>query len=233
MPETAAARNVLSTRGWLSRLPEPVRTAILDRCALRSYGPGEAVYHLGDETGGMFGLVSGSLAVMIAPREHGPYLAHLGRPGFWFGEGMAITREPRRVGVVVRRPTSLMVLPLSAIDELAASVPDFWRHVAVNAIMNLDMALRAYDDMLIASPAVRVAAILCRLAGNAFERAGETRGLRIDVTQTELSELSAMSRNAVGRILSELSARGLVDVGYGHLVIRDLAALKKAATAPG
>ena len=102
-----AAFEIAIRKGWLSQTPASFQRAVLGRCLLERFETGTPIYSIGDEAGGMYGIVSGSLAISVAPREMGPYTAHFATPGFWFGEAAAFTRQPRRVGVTATRDSVL------------------------------------------------------------------------------------------------------------------------------
>src|SRR5271163_1672879 len=89
--DIAAMHEVVLGQGWLSQTPPSFQRSVLDRCHLRHFNAGEAIYSVGDPPGGMFGLVAGGLNVSIAPNERGPYFTHVARPGSWFGEAAAFT----------------------------------------------------------------------------------------------------------------------------------------------
>ena len=87
-----------------------------------------SVYAVGDEPGGMYGLVDGGLGISIAPGERGPYTAHFAMPGTWFGNRRRLRVNP--VGSVSPphdRPSCLH-LPLHAMDEVVAREPAAWRY---------------------------------------------------------------------------------------------------------
>jgi CRP/FNR family cyclic AMP-dependent transcriptional regulator len=219
--EREKAKEILSANGWLSRLPDAARTQILARTVLKKFSKGDVIYQLADPPGGMYGLVSGSVRVSIAPHLGGPYLAHYGRPGFWFGEAAVITGEPRRVGVVAHSELAVLHLSLPEITALIEADPLFWRHLAVTAVLSLDLAFRAYDDMKIRDPLVRVASILLRLAGYHSSPVVVDERSRIEINQTDLAEIAGLSRNVVSRVLSRLSRDGLVCPGYGYIDLPD------------
>jgi CRP-like cAMP-binding protein len=213
------AEKIIQTRGWLSQLPVEFQTAVLNRSFLKVYQPKEPVYHLGDEPGGIYGLISGGIAISVAPGRHGPYFAHFALPGFWFGEASVITGRPRRVGVVARRRTTLLHLPLPAIQELVAADPIVWRYLAANAVLSLDLAMTGYDDLMIRDPQTRVASILLRLAGYRTDLSQPGEEPQIDITHAELAEIAGLSRNSVGRALARLSEAGLIAFGYSQIGI--------------
>lgn len=219
--EREKAKEILSNRGWLSKLPEAARKEVLDRTVLTRFYKGEAIYRLQDPPDGMYGLVSGSVAITMAPGNSHPSTAHYGRPGFWFGERAVITGEPRRVGVLAHSDVAALHLPLSAITEMTNADPSFWRYLALNAALSLDLALRAYEEMKIPDARTRIAAILLRLAGFQTPSFAADDLCRIEITQVELGELAALSRQLVSRVLVCLSKEGLVTMGYAHIDLKN------------
>ena len=99
MSHRDSACEVLVSKGWLRHTPESFRRTVIERCRLEQFAAGTPVYSIGDEPGGMFGIVAGCLGVSVAPGEEGPYTAHFAMPGTWFGQAAAFTRQPRRVGL--------------------------------------------------------------------------------------------------------------------------------------
>ena len=110
MPKRKQAHDVVSRQGWLSFAPPPFRQIVLDRCKLQDFKAGATIYSVGDPPGGMYGLVRGSFALSIAPGERGPYVAHFGRPGTWFGEAEALVEQARWVTLSVTRDSSVVHL---------------------------------------------------------------------------------------------------------------------------
>ena len=102
-----AARKIAIDHGWLSQTPPSFQRMVLNRCRLQRFESEQSIYMAGDPPGGMYGLVSGGVGISIAPGEQGPYFAHLGRPGTWFGEASAILRQPRRVGLTATRDAEI------------------------------------------------------------------------------------------------------------------------------
>jgi hypothetical protein len=60
-----AAFEIAFRKGWLSQTPASFQRAVLDRCLLERFETGTPIYSIGDEPGGMYGIVSGSLAISV------------------------------------------------------------------------------------------------------------------------------------------------------------------------
>ena len=126
--------DIVLRHGWLSQTPSDFQAKVLGRCRLQSFAAGEPVYRIGDPPGGMFGMISGGIAISVSPSLDGPYVAHFAMPGLWLGEAAAITGQPRRVELVATRETSLLQLPLHAIHEIVGQDPAAWRLFALATV---------------------------------------------------------------------------------------------------
>jgi CRP-like cAMP-binding protein len=214
-----AARKIVSDNGWLSQTPLSFQSAVLDRCRLQSFKRGQSIYMAGDPPGGMFGLVSGGVGISIVPGERGPYFAHLGRPGTWFGEAAAILRQPRRVGLTATRNARMLYLPIEKIDEIVARDSNAWRLFSLVTINHLEMAIGACDDLMLRDHVKRCIATVLRLGGcrNASPVSGAP--IEIDARQDEIATLANVARATAGLVLRELETKGLIENAYRRIRI--------------
>jgi CRP-like cAMP-binding protein len=221
------ARKDVFNQGWLGQTPLPFRRAVLDRCLPEHFKAGAQVYSVGDEPGGMFGILSGRLGVSIAPGERGPYLAHFAMPGTWFGEGSAITRQPRRVGLTATRDSELLHLPLHAIDEIVRRDPSAWRLFALVTIAHLDMAIGGSDDLMRRDHVERLVAVLLRLGDCRRVSPQDSREIEVDMNHEDLAYMANIARTTAGAILRKLESDGHIALSYRRITILAPDALRK------
>jgi CRP/FNR family transcriptional regulator, cyclic AMP receptor protein len=219
------ARSFLARNGWLSFTPEPFRKQLLSACRLMNYEADQVIYNQGDSSGGMFGLVSGRVAVLVAPQERGPYFAHAMRPGNWFGMASALRKAPRGMGLRATRRSQLLLLPAGEIERIAKEDPTAWRYLAVLAFIISNLSTCAADDLLTRDPAKRCLATLARLAGLRHSTDNCPCSNDVDITQDELANLANLSRNAVGSYLRQFDKSGLIKLGYKSIVILNSTAI--------
>ncbi|UFX44458.1 Crp/Fnr family transcriptional regulator [Bradyrhizobium sp. 41S5] len=224
MLEKDAAHQIALDAGWLRRTPPPFQRAVLERCRLEQFAAGTPVYSVGDEPGGMFGIVSGCLGVSVAPRESGPYLAHLALPGTWFGEAAAFTRQPRRVGLIASRDSELLHLSLRAIDDIVRRDPVAWRYFGLITIDHLAVAVAGSDALMIRDHFKRFIAVLLRL-GNTRPQNGEP--IQVDVSHEDLAHMANVARTTAGAILRKLEVEGHVVLAYRRIKILAPDALRR------
>jgi len=210
-------REIVLREGWLGQTPPWLQRDVLDRCHLRHFSAGEAIYSVGDPPGGMFGLVAGGLNISIAPNERGPYFAHFARPGSWFGEAPAFTGQPRRVGLAAARDSELLHLPLHGIREIVDNNPLAWRFFALLTIGHLDLAIGAHDDLMIRDHVKRCIAVLLRLGGCRLYSPPDPLPIEIDLSQEDIAFMSNVSRTTTGAVLRKLEALGHLEQSYRRI----------------
>ena len=222
-----AACEVVRSKGWLRQTPVAFQCAVLDRCLLEKFKPGTPIYAVGDEPGGIFGIVAGALGVSVASAKQGVYTAHFALPGSWFGQAAAFTRQPRRVGLTATRDSQLLHLPLRSIDEIVKCDPAAWRFFGLLTINHLDLAMGGSEDLMIRDHTKRFVAILLR-AGNC--RRIHSKGnhpIEIDLNHEDLANMANVARTTAGAILRKLEADGHLDLSYRRISILAPDALRK------
>lgn len=209
----------IAARGWLSRTPEAFRESVLRSCILQQLDAGKMIYMVGDPPGGMYCLVKGSLRMTISPGKDGPFFAHIVRPGFWLGEGSALSGQPRQVGLVTASRSSLLYLSLPAIDAIVARLPGAWRLFGRVAVTNLQTAFGVIEDLMIRDDAKRLVAALLRLGGCRAPSPEDSQPVSVEVAQDELAGMANLARTTVGLILHRLKEAGLVDIAYRRVIL--------------
>jgi CRP/FNR family transcriptional regulator, cyclic AMP receptor protein len=215
------ADRILTGAGWLPLLPDSLREEVLQACMLRHVVADEPIFLLGDPPGGIYGLVSGTLSVSIAPQGATPKLLLLGVPGRWTGEACFLTRAPRRGELRAVVDSTLLHLPLDRMDQIAARDPRLTQAVAQILMMSVEVLLRVIHDLQKPDPERRIASVL--------ERTTWIGDVPIPITQSELATMANTSRRQALNALKRFSAAGWVTTSYRSITVTDLAALRAFA----
>jgi CRP/FNR family cyclic AMP-dependent transcriptional regulator len=215
------ADHIMAQRGWLALLPDAVRTEILNRSRVVNFAPGEPIFHLGDPVGGIYGLASGTVSVSIAPAGATPRLILLGIPGHWTGEACFLTRQPRRGELRAVVETTMLYLPLEAMDQMAARRPDMVHHVALILMMSVEFLLRVIHDLQKPEADRRIASVIQRTTW-----IGE---IPIPLTQSEIGIMANASRKQVNAAVKRFAEAGWLTKTYRSITIVDVQALRSFA----
>jgi CRP/FNR family cyclic AMP-dependent transcriptional regulator len=226
------AKDVAAQKGWLSHQPAAFREELLRRTALKAYGRGEYIYHLEDAPGMMFGVVEGAVLVGVPHPIVGLYLAHLGRPGDWFGEAAALHGVTRRVAIEARLPVQILCLSIKAVQEMLQEQPLWQRNLSTLLLWNLESAIRTGIDLLIQDPKARVCARLLTLCGVRAGHDFPKGAIELPLTQDQLAMMCGLSRKSVHRALNSLEAEGLCENRYAGIVVSSLDGLERILMSP-
>lgn len=219
--------DMLAESDWLQATPSAFSDAILKAVRLREFEPGEAVYELGGPPGGIYGVVSGAVQIIVDGGDEAVLPGHVATPGAWFGEGPVLTRMPRLVGAASLRKSVLAYAGLQQIEAIVVRDPGAWRWLGVLAVINLGVSVAGGSDLMLRRPRDRCIAGLLRLAGCRFRGDGPHEAV---VSHSDLASLCNLSRSVVSGFLKELEAEGQIAKGYGRIVISDPARLRASVS---
>jgi CRP-like cAMP-binding protein len=220
-----AERRVLRN-GWLADQPEEVQRAVLKVGRLVHYPAGEFVFHAGDSSGGLYGIVGGGVGIHLPSQAGETVLAHVARCGVWFGYGPLVRGRERTLSFSLVEPSLLIHVPLATAQEIGARSPVHQRAILSVTEYGMDIAVRVIETLLIRKPDRRIAATLLRVAPQSDDR-GSATGVRL--TQSQLGEMANADRQVVNRALKRFEANGWIRVSYGRIGVLDESALKDFA----
>lgn len=217
----------LKGRGWLYLQSEKVQAAILNACVTTELERGESAMHLGDEKGGLYGLIDGWLDVLISPGALEPTLVHVATTGWWFGDSALLTQSPKRGAHVARRPCRIAHLPAEAADRLNCEGLDIWRRIAFISVGVIDHTFLVLAANRCHNPLDRARQMLRILLGEGlpFGAGAALEPPVLPVSQAEFAEIANLSRNAAGDALRDLAQTGVIRLGYREIEILDLKSL--------
>lgn len=212
--------SLLHRTGWLAETPAPFRAAVLSRCTVRSAALGEALYHVGDEAGGLYGVAQGQVGVHGIQHGAEPTLFHIVAPGFWTGEFAALTGQARVISLVARSAVLVARLSRAEFLRVAEADPLAWRHLAVLAVRNTRRTVAIVGALRREGATGRLAATLVNLGAEV----GGTPPI-LHLSQDDLGSLARLSRGSVNAALARLEGAGLLQRSYAAITLLDVAAL--------
>ena len=179
---------------------------------------GESIFNAGDEGGGIYGIVSGAIGCEVTTRLSGPTLVHIMQPGWWFGEGPMLLDRRRKMSFVALEPTAVLLVPLHAlraVETKDASAATLLGQLAENAAL---LAMDAGCELLIRDSRQRIAAVLLRVTA-VLDGVIPDNSRGFSITQSQLAEMSNVSRHHTNVALLDLQARGYVALAYGRIAV--------------
>jgi CRP-like cAMP-binding protein len=219
------ARCVLCKTGWLATVPPALQEAVLENGRLRKIQAGETFNIAGDTEVGIWGLVSGQVAITSAMNGPDAPAALLNNPGQWGGLAPLFGR-PRLANVVARLPSVILFVPYLALRQMLAANPAWWEHFGLLAYEHGLSFGQLAVDLLQSDTRARTAAILLHQAG--LRNAGEGP-MTLVLTHGEIGAMANLSRHPMANLLHSFNAEGLIKPGYRQIVVLQAATLRRIA----
>jgi CRP/FNR family transcriptional regulator, cyclic AMP receptor protein len=216
--------SVFHVSGWLAHSPTEFREAVLSRSDRIKLEPGQALYHAGDDAGGLFGVASGLIEAHLHPQGDTPTLLLILGPGFWTGEFATVTGRPRLIALIARSECSILRLRRTEFLRLAGEQLHTWQLLAQLAVQNVERTIMIITALRQQRPLSRLALTLAYLAREMDHCPAVLR-----LSQLELGVMAQMSRGEVNAALAQIEARGLIRRGYAAITVIDPDALTHLA----
>lgn len=199
----------LGAPGLLQSLSPGLRDELKNLGNSVSYGNGELIQSRGDDSPGISIVESGAVRIGNTGID-GSFLttAILGA-GQCFGEFTLFAGLPRTHEATAVGDTRLLLVPGPPFKRLFDAQPELAQVLLRIALIRTHGLLDFMDDLRRLPLPVRVAKTLLSIAGSA--RISGT----IRTRQDDLAFALGVSRVSVGKVLQELQAQGLIELGYG------------------
>jgi len=214
------AWGLLESAGWLAARDARKRRDLRTIARRRTCEPGDYLYHAGDTADGVYGLVRGTLDILIPRLDGEEQLVHRAEPGFWVGDLALFARQQRLIGVRAAARSDMVYLPQDQLRRLIRQDSELIADFYMLTHANMTTALQLLGTLAVPGAEKRLALRLLLQS----EATREDDGW-IHLSQECLAEFVALSPQSVRRALHGLKARGLIDIGYGKFRIVDREAL--------
>jgi CRP-like cAMP-binding protein len=212
---------------WFSALPPDCRERLLNAAVLRPMQAGEALFRQGDANAGLYCVVAGSVRIGTQPQPEREMLLSVLEPPQWFGEIACLDGGPRTHDAVARTAATLLLVPLPALERLAADDPRWWRFLGQLLAEKVRALFSGLEELGGLPAPARVARRLLAMAqGHGMLAPGLAQRM-VAVNQQQLGAMLSLTRQTVSEVLREFEARGLVKRRYGAIELLDWAALER------
>jgi CRP-like cAMP-binding protein len=212
----ASALEILNQGRWFSRQPAALKTALVERGRIASFERGQWIHSEGDASGGLWGVLSGAVRLEVTVGLERDVLVNIVGPGAMAGITLAAGGGPRIATARAGEQSRVLLVPDPVLQAIGAEHPSLWRAVSELLYSQLERTAHLAAEALRLPPRARVAARLLALARE--DRAG---GVFAAVSQTDLAEMTGLSRKSVNGHLRRLQGEGTVRPGYRGVHLLD------------
>jgi CRP/FNR family transcriptional regulator, cAMP and macrophage regulator len=194
--------------------------ALARRCPEQNLAAGQCLFQEGAALDNVYVVRRG--VVGLGSRAHGRRITFLLlRPGDIVGDVAALLGGVALLDAFAVTEAKVVVVPAAGFLEALDLRSPFSRQWAVGLAERLSALQSRLEETLGGDLRSRIASFLHH------ELEGGSRV--VSFTQQTIADLLGVPRTSVTRTLKGLQRQGIVEIGYGHIAIRDYAALAAAA----
>jgi CRP-like cAMP-binding protein len=195
---------------------------------VRKYRKGQFLCYQGDAGDRLFVVAEGLVKVVLgSERGEEIVLATLG-PRESLGEIALLDGAPRSASVVAVKPTTVLMLPRSALLHVMGQNPALLDAMLRSLGGLVRRLTEQTGDFVFLDLTGRVAKVLLRLT-ESHGTAQDEVALDAHLSQSELAAMVGATRPAVNRILQLFAARGWISIEGRVIAIQDQPALRRRA----
>ncbi|EKE73954.1 Crp/Fnr family transcriptional regulator [Gallaecimonas xiamenensis] len=210
--------SVLGRGQWFKDLHPECSQWLLAQGRFKRLAPGQYLFRRGDGPCGLYGVLDGVMAMTGQhPDGRSAMLAMVSAPD-WFGEIALFDGRQRTHDAQAQGPTLLWHLPQGQVRAWLAQHPRHWQDFGLLMGQKLRLLMQWHEDSALQTPLARLARRLWLLAhshGNL--QPGQSLAVELPVSQQQLADMLAMSRQSINGLLQELQSGGVLALGRGKV----------------
>jgi CRP-like cAMP-binding protein len=219
----------LRALGLFNELKATTIEELSRRSRRRSLSSGEMLFNAGDASDCLYIVMSGRIRISAVSAAGVEVTLNVLTSGSLFGEIGMLDGSVRTAGASAMDPSELMSIGRSNFFLALESDARLARNVIELLCRRLRWVSARMEDLAIRGAAQRLARLLGFLARDHGRDAGAGIEISIRLTQSELAQWAAMSREGLNKLLVRWADEGLVSQNRRRIVIRDLGRLDEIA----
>ncbi len=191
------------------------------------YAQGDYVYFQGDSARHLYIIEQGSVRVGAVRDDGSEYTKALLLEGEVFGEMILAGEEVRRDFVVCTANSArICAIDRDALRELISDDADMSLRIVKWMGLRMQRMERKIEALIFKDARTRIIDFLKDAAAFKGTEVGQERMIKTKLTQGNIAELTATSRQTVSEILNDLRREDQIFFERGKILIRDIESLK-------
>ena len=205
-------------------MPEEIGNEVVQRCVTRCLNDGECLYRLGDAPDACFQVYKGKLKICTFNQAGQELLHTYLMEGDCVGDWGLLIDEPRMNFAFACGSVEVGVLAMRHFNELYDKYPQIAR--ALNRVMarRLRLMFMLAEDASLLPLKQRLARAIVRVGLSEGQVDDKGKTTVKNISHDELGKMVGAARQSVGRELKKLEQDGSIEIKYGKLIIKDIAA---------
>lgn len=226
---TSAQQRAILGAPWLAEVSEEAREALMAAATISKLRAGELVLTQGELAGHWYGVASGAVRLSSLSASGRQLTFSMVAPGEWFGESSALGGVAEPCSAHAQIDSALAVLRLDALRRLMRQHEDLRHALLCWSAARQRTWMEAVLEAATAPLSQRLALRLLDLGRRFGLPQGEGFALSLHLTQTDLAQFVATSRQRLNEGMQDLRRAGVLDTQDGQISVLSTAALQQRA----
>jgi CRP/FNR family cyclic AMP-dependent transcriptional regulator len=231
-PTHAEKRQIFERHSLLGKLSDDEIDTLLHYARVERYPAGREIFAKGAPGQSMMAVLRGTLKMSSVSPEGKEIVFNIMNPGDCFGEIALLDGEARSADAVAMTDCELLVLNRRDFMPILEKRADICIILLRILCQKLRQTSEQVEDVLFRHLESRIAKALLHLAESASLHGVSGSSVELHVSQRELGNIAGGSRESVNKHLQIWHKAGIITLGKGSIVIRDLAAIERLAVSP-
>lgn len=207
---------------WIEKLSEATRLELQQHMTIETFANGEFLFQAGQEADALYRVISGQVKMTNISNEGRETLYGIWKRGDIIGELGLLDQRPRMHNAQAHGEVCVAKVKRKDFQKLRDRHPEITEQLILFLCDRLRVSSEYYDEATLLDLPQRLAMRLYEMAAD-FGRPSED-GVLVDLglSQAELGNLVGASRQSIGKVLNDWQKKGIIDIHYGRLTIKQL-----------
>ncbi len=231
-PTYEEKRRIFERHSLFGKLSGGEIDTLLAYSRVERYPAGREIFAKGSAGQSMMAVLRGTVKMSSVSPEGKEIVFNIMHPGDCFGEIALLDGEERSADAIAMTNCELLVLNRRDFMPILETRADICLILLRILCQRVRQTSEQVEDVLFRHLESRIAKALLHLAESADLHG--VRGLSIDLhlSQRELGNIAGGSRESVNKHLQSWHKAGLIELGKGSIMIRDVSAIERLITSP-
>lgn len=216
---------------WPGQISEKSVLLLLERGSIAKFKPGDVVARQGSSSKGLHILLTGQAEVVSLRASGREQMRYILGPGEGFSFLHLYHPDPHTSSLIAREACEVLIISKSAWLKTTDECPELKDAVISIVTHRLRLALETIEISSFATGLVRLAhRLLWHIRKTPIiDSPDPTPQTYFDVqlSQTDLARMLSLSRQRTSALLHQLEEQGIITLQYRHILVHDLASLRK------
>jgi CRP/FNR family transcriptional regulator, cyclic AMP receptor protein len=218
---TSTIRPSWPQASFLGHLPEAERAAVLAAGTQLQFDDEDALVVQGDVGRDVYVLTAGVVRVVVSAASGAETTLALRARGDLVGEFAILDDLPRTATARAVGRVAAVRIGRAAFDTLGRRYPEIKDVVTRHVVAKMRAETERHAAERVWEAPQRLAQVLYELAETHGQPHG-AGGIKLPITQSALGSLAGVATSTAERTLKEFRQRGVIETGYGSIVVRNL-----------